>query len=75
MIGILLGVPTGELDIIEAEWPTNIKRCCDHMLEKWLEMDTTASLEKIHTAIESPAMSSMQASKGKHFMRYMCLII
>ena len=64
MIGELLGVPTGELNAIEAGWPTNAKWCCNQMLEKWLDMDTTASWEKIHAAIESPAVSSNQTSKG-----------
>ena len=64
VIGEFLDVPTGELNAIEAGWPINTKWCCNQMLEKWLDMDTTASWEKICAAIESPAVSSNQSSKG-----------
>ena len=57
VMGTLLGLPIGELNIIEAGYPTNVKWCCNRMLEKWLEVDSTASWEKLFTAIESPAMS------------------
>lgn len=53
VIGTLLGVPSGELQAIEAGWPTNVKSCCNQMLEKWLEIDTTATWSKLFTAIES----------------------
>ena len=57
VIGTLLDLPTGELKTIEAGWPTNVKWCCNQMLEKWLEMDITASWRKLLTVIESPAVS------------------
>ena len=57
VIGTLLGLPSGELKAIEAGYPTNVKWCCNQMLEKWLEMDPAASWGKIFTAIESPAVS------------------
>lgn len=56
VMGTLLGLPAGELKAIEAGYPTNIKWCCDKMLEKWLEVDPTASWKKLFVAIESPAM-------------------
>ena len=62
VIGTLLGLPSGELNAIEAGYPTNVKWCCNQMLEKWLEMDTTASWEKMLTAIESPAVTSWTQS-------------
>ena len=43
VIGTLLGLPSGELKAIEAGYPINVKWCCNQMLKKWLEMDTTAS--------------------------------
>ena len=58
VMGTLLGLPAGELKAIEAGYPTNIKWCCDKMLEKWLEVDPTASWKKLFVAIESPAMLS-----------------
>ena len=56
-IGTLLNLPTGELKAMEAGWPTNAKWCCNQMLEKWLEMDITASWRKLLTVIESPSVS------------------
>ena len=56
MIGTILGLPTEELRIIEANYPSNVKRCCNEMLEIWLKMDDSASWEKMFTAIESPAV-------------------
>ena len=58
VIGTLLGLPSGELKAIEAGWPTNVKWCCNQMLEKWLKVDPTASWEKLFTVIESLAVSS-----------------
>ena len=64
VIGTLLGLPSGELKAIEAGYPTNVKWCCNQMLERWLEMDTTASWSKLLTVIESPAVSCGAPDKG-----------
>jgi len=65
-IGTLLGVPSGELRNIEADFPTDVKRCCNKMLEEWLELDPSASWRKLIKVIESPAVSSNQISaRGK----------
>ena len=60
-MGTLLGLPSGELKATEAAWPTNVKWCCNQMLQKWLEMDPTASWEKLLAAIESPALKDLPA--------------
>ena len=65
VIGSLLGLPSGELNAIEAGWPTNVKWCCTKMLEKWLEMDPTASWEKLFTVIESQS-SGQAVDQGDH---------
>ena len=57
VIGTLLGLPSGRLDAIEAGWPTNTKWCCNQMLEKWLQVDMTASWKRLFAVIESPAVS------------------
>ena len=62
VIGTILGLPSGELKAIEPGYPTNVKWCCNQMLEMWLEMDPTASWGKLFTVIESPAVSTGQAS-------------
>ena len=65
MIGILLGLPSGELKCIEASYPTNLKWCCNQMLEKWLEIDLSASWKRLLKVIESPAVSIDQSpNKG-----------
>ena len=66
VIGTLLGIPNGELKAIEGCYPTNLKWCCDRMLEKWLEMDPTASFEKLFAAINSPAVSGIHKDNGNH---------
>ena len=58
VIGTLLGIPNGELNAIEVGYPTNPKWCCNKMLEKWLEIDSTASWDKLSEAIKSPAVSA-----------------
>ena len=62
-IGKLLGLPSEQLSDIEAEYPTNSKRCCNEMLEKWLETDSSPSWGKLLRAIESLAVSS-SSNKG-----------
>ena len=64
LIGILLDLPSGELKAIEAGYPTNVKWYCNQMLEKWLDMDTTASWGKLRAVIESPAVSCGAPYKG-----------
>ena len=71
VIGTLLGMPSGELKAIEAGYPTNVKWCCNQMLRKWLEIDTTASWEKLFTVIESPAVFCSIAHKGKQFCTWL----
>ena len=73
VIGILLGLPSGELKAIEAGYPTNLKWCCNQMLKKWLEMDVTASWERMFTVIESPAVSC-STDKGDYIIHCVCTI-
>ena len=64
VIGTLLGLPSGTLDIIEHDHMHKATCCCNAMLRKWLEMDTTASWSKLFTVIESPAVSCSAPDKG-----------
>ena len=57
-IGTLLNLPSEELNIIEHNNFFKTKKCCNAMWNKWLEVDTTASWEKLITVIKSPAVSS-----------------
>ena len=53
----MLNLPPGELNAIAMENPTNVKSRCNSMLEKWLDIDTTASWEKILAAVNSSAVT------------------
>ena len=60
MIGTLLGLPKGTLDIIKYDNRDKARPCCDAVLEEWLEVDPSASWEKLLEVLESPAVSSDQ---------------
>ena len=64
VIGTLLGLPSGELKAIEAGYPTNVKWCYNQMLEKWLEMDGTASWSKLFSVIKTPAVLCSAPDRG-----------
>jgi len=57
VIGTLLGIPNRDLKIIEVDNPKDVRQCCNQMLERWLELDPTASWKKLFVAIESPAIT------------------
>ena len=63
-IGTLLGLPSATLDIIEHDNRDKAKQCCNAMLRKWLQVDTTASWGKLFTVIESPAVFCSAPDKG-----------
>ena len=66
VIGILLGLPSETLNIIERDHVFRAESCCNAMLEKWLQVDTTASWGKLFTVIEYelPAVSCATPDKG-----------
>ena len=66
VIGTLLGLPSGILDTIEAEYPIDAKWCCNRMLEVWLNIDNTASWGKLVTIIGSSAVFYSSRDKGMH---------
>ena len=64
VIGTLLGICAGTLDIIEYDNSHRATNCCKAMLKKWLEIDDTASWKKLFTVIESPAVYMSCNDKG-----------
>ena len=64
VIGTLLGLPSAAIDIIEYDNHYKARQCCNAMLNKWLQLDTTASWKKLFTVIESPAVSYSAPDKG-----------
>ena len=61
MIGALLGLPSGTLDIIELDNMYRSVPCCNAMWSQWLKIDPCASWEKLLEVIKSPVVSSDQA--------------
>ena len=57
-IGNQLGIPTEILDVMEADNPTNLEKCCNDMLKHWLKFDAEASWNKIVKAIDSPPVAA-----------------
>ena len=60
-IGTLLGLPSGTLDIIKYDNRDKARPSCDAVLEEWLQVEPSASWEKLFKVIESLAVSSDQA--------------
>jgi len=75
-IGVELGLTDSKLREIEVNYPRDVKECCNRMLSEWLKVDTTASWEKLSTAIESPAVSGGLVSSDRgNYYSYMCTIL
>ena len=71
-MGALLGLSSGELKIIEQDNHYKAAPCCNAVLEKWLEVDPSASWEKLFIVIDSPAVSIYQVcDRGKQEL-YAC---
>lgn len=64
MLGTLLGLHTERLEIIEHDNFKKAMPCCNAMLSKWLEIDTTPTWKKLLTVIKSLAKSKSGADKG-----------
>jgi len=51
-IGVLLNLDNPKLDIIKADNPNNVVRCCDVMLSEWLRLDLSATWKKLFDVID-----------------------
>ena len=51
-IGRFLDISFPALEIIESDNLRNCQKCCDEMLAKWLDIDTTASWGKLKCSIK-----------------------
>ena len=66
IIGTQLGIDYGFLQGIEASFPSNAFRCCNEMLQKWLQSDCNATWDKICEVVKSPTVSqARQQNDGK----------
>ena len=69
VIGTLLGIGKGTLDVIEGAYPTNLPWCCTKLLETWLERDTDASWKSIIQVINSPAVASLSTTDSTDYQQ------
>ena len=51
LVGTLLGIPTGQLDIIENDYNNKAENCCLAMLRYWCDGDPNASLAKLNEEV------------------------
>ncbi|XP_065914025.1 protein NLRC3-like isoform X2 [Dysidea avara] len=63
VIGALLGLSKEKLKVIEHDNYHKAVSCCNAMLEEWLEVDHSASWNKLLSVIHSPAVSNDQAAE------------
>ncbi|XP_019853915.1 PREDICTED: WASH complex subunit FAM21 homolog [Amphimedon queenslandica] len=58
-LGLYLGLTHDELDVIEADYPQNAKRCLRECLAKWLKTDFKATWDNlVHALIEAGEASA-----------------
>ena len=69
---MFLDIPKGELDAINFDCPGNCQECCDRMLSKWLDVDTTASWKKLKKAVASAVYSP---KSSMYVCMYVCVYV
>ena len=52
MIGIILGMQSGQLEVIKADYPNNAVECCTNLFIKWLQGNENVTWEKMFEAID-----------------------
>ena len=70
VIGTQLGLHSGILQGIQASFPADAFRCCNKMLEIWLDTDCNATCDKINKAVKCPGITktitSFQPNNGMY---------
>ena len=57
MVGIFLGIPSAQLEVIKKDNPADTNGCCTDLFIKWLEGTENITWEKIIEAIEQAKSS------------------
>ena len=57
MIGIFLGIPLAQLEVIKKDNPADTNGCCTDLFIKWLEGTENITWEKIIEAIDQTKSS------------------
>ena len=69
----LLKSRMGTLSTIKANYPQDVNRCCQALLEKWLESQSDASWDQLIEALESPLVEMVYlAERIKSRLGNMC---
>ena len=68
-IQLLEQEPLRTLNIIEADHPHGVKRCCTEMLEYWLCNDPEASWNKLMSALEQIGENVLAANIKKNVVK------
>ena len=63
-IGMELDLPDATLSIIENDNRHSVERCCNEMLRQWLKSDSSASWQKLLTAIDTCTQCTSQGRQG-----------
>ena len=53
MIGIFLGMQSGQLEVIKSDNPNDAIGCCTNLFIKWLQGNNNVTWEKMFEAIDS----------------------
>ena len=69
-VGEMLGLPTGELDIIENDNHYKAVPCCQAMLRKWLDIYPNATMRKLCDAVRSPVVVALNNDNSNITCKY-----
>ena len=50
---------TGKLNVIEANSPKNVEECCTNMFQYWLDVDPTATWNKLIAALKEIGLNTL----------------
>ena len=74
-IGTQLRIPSGILQGIQASFPADAFRCCNMMLERWLETDCNATWDKMYNAVECPAVTKATQNFQANYGMYISICV
>ena len=50
---------SGKLDVIETNSPKNVEECCTNMFQYWLDVDPTATWNKLISALKEIGLNTL----------------
>ena len=74
VIGTQLGIDYGFLQINGKNFPSDVSRCCNEMLQRWLQSDCNTTWDKIWEAVKSPTVSKARhQNNSKWLYNFICM--